>query len=133
MDRTAHALLIECVTKLGKPNHCTGRMLDEDGIDDRELGPAIFDRARMQDVVREALDRGVDRVIVDMAESVWITSEGLSQFIAVHEMMAERDAKLVLANLNDRVQRIFDVSGLARVFAITGTVAEALALIDEPL
>jgi len=132
MAETAHAMLIECVTKLGKPNHCTGRMLDEDGIDDRGLGPEIFDRARMADAVADALDRGVNRVIIDMSESVWITSEGLSQFIGVHQLISERNGRMVLANLNDRIQRIFDVSGLTKVFEITGTVSEALALVEEP-
>ncbi len=128
----AHALLIECVTKLGTPDHCTSRLLDDEGIDNRTLGPEIFDRARMKETVAGALERGIERIIVDMSETVWITSEGLSQFIALRELVHSHSGRLVLANLNKRVQRVFDISGLSEVFEIASTVSEALSMIEEP-
>jgi anti-anti-sigma factor len=81
--------------------------------------------------VKELIDAGARKVMLDFSDVPYIDSTGLG-FLAGARVTAENaGVKMVLANLNPHVRKILDDVKLAQFFAIAGSEAAALAQLQE--
>ncbi len=76
-----------------------------------------FDAAQA-DKVREAFDAIADNCTVDMKELDYISSAGLGVLLATYKRLDQIGCRLVLKNMNQYIRRIFQVSGMDRIFQI---------------
>lgn len=73
---------------------------------------------RLQDALVGLIVRGVRAVTVDMAGLGFIDSTGLSVLIKAMTQLRDQGGSLTLRSPTTAAQRVLEVTGLARVFAI---------------
>jgi anti-sigma B factor antagonist len=88
---------------------------------DRE-GAKIFQSRLIQ-----ILDSGQQYLVIDFTEVTYINSTGLSALILVAKRLGKTGGKFILAGVIDPIQKVLKISGLATLFTILPTKAEALA------
>ncbi len=82
--------------------------------------------------VKDLMDAGTGKIIVDFAGVPYIDSTGL-WFLAGARVTAQNaGARIVLANLNPHVRRILDNVNLTQFFVIADSEAAASSLLQQP-
>ena len=93
--------------------------------------PEKFGRSIGLETPASLLDSGALRaqqtVIVDCSDCRYIDSNGIGLLVELRNNALKRGANLILAAPTDRVQKIIEVTRLHRVFAIYGSLDEAIA------
>ncbi|HET8603778.1 MAG TPA: STAS domain-containing protein [Marmoricola sp.] len=74
----------------------------------------------LSDHLKELLDGGADRVVVDMTDLAFMDSSGLSAILGAHQTAEEKGATLTLFGPNERVIRLVNITGLGDIFEIRG-------------
>jgi|SRR5215472_3872182 len=72
------------------------------------------------------MDRGQERVVLDLTELTYISSLGLRVFIAVAKGIQKANGKLALAGLNDHIYEIFKIARFTNIFSIYPSCEEAV-------
>lgn len=85
-------------------------------ITDRLTGDP--DGVRLREEVGSVLDRGIDRIVVDISHIRWSDSSGLGILISSWVLARERKAELVVVLGSERINSLFGVTNLD---AIMGT------------
>ena len=73
------------------------------------------------------MDRGGERLVLDLSELTYISSLGLRIFIAVAKNIQKANGKLALAGLNDHIYEIFKIARFTNIFSIYPSCEEAVA------
>jgi anti-sigma B factor antagonist len=81
----------------------------------------------------EAIAQGATRVVVDLSDTTFIDSTALGVLVGAVKRLREHDGRLALVCNDRNIAKIFEITGLDRVFAIYGTRPEAVAAIEEEL
>jgi anti-sigma B factor antagonist len=76
-----------------------------------------FDAAQV-DKARAVLDTIDCSFLIDMTDLDYISSAGLGVLLATYKRLADSGHTLSLKNMNAHIGRIFNVSGLDKVFQI---------------
>jgi anti-sigma B factor antagonist len=66
------------------------------------------------------------RILMDLADTEYISSSGLRILLAGKKMVKERNGEIVLASLQPVVRDVFEIAGLARLFFIKKNLEDAL-------
>lgn len=81
--------------------------------------------------VRELIEAGTTKLVIDFSDVPYIDSTGLG-FLAGARVTAQNGgARMVLASLNPHVRRVLDEVRLSQFFVIAENEAAALALFQE--
>jgi len=59
-----------------------------------------------------------NKIIVDLSDIEYMDSTGLGVFVGALKTSKKNGSELILKNLTDRVQRLFEITGLNEVIAI---------------
>ena len=81
--------------------------------------------------VKDLVDAGKKKVIVDFADVPYIDSTGLGFLAGARVTVQNARGQIVLANLNDHVRKILDDVNLTQFFEIAATEAAAMALLKQ--
>ena len=73
------------------------------------------------------LENGAAGLVLDLSEVRFVDSSGLGALLSGHNNAGLRQARLALAGVQTRVQSMFELTRLHRVFEIYPTVEDALA------
>ena len=73
------------------------------------------------------IQRGDTRLVIDLTALEYISSVGLSVFLAAAKRIKAANGRLVLSGLNDRIRLVFEMSGFLRLFPVFPTVDAAVA------
>ncbi len=68
--------------------------------------------------LRDTSTDGIEELIIDMGNVVYISSQGLRVLMLENSAMTRQGKRLVLRNLNDNCKEIFRVMGLREMFLI---------------
>jgi anti-sigma B factor antagonist len=96
-------------------------VLEVDGEIDLSTAPNL--RSRVDQLIRD----GVRSLVVDLEHVGFLDSSGLSALVAAMKHIEDVDGRLAIVCQHDPVLKVFMVTGLDRVFAIHGSLAEATA------
>jgi anti-sigma B factor antagonist len=77
------------------------------------------------------LENGAKRLILDLSGVRFIDSSGLGALLSGYKNAGLRQAGFVLTGLQPRVQSMFELTRLQRVFEIYATIDDALAATAE--
>jgi anti-sigma B factor antagonist len=88
---------------------------------------------QFRDAVLKSLDGDADNVILVMHDVDYIDSTGLGALVAGLKRAADRKARITLVSANPRVRRVFEITGLEKVFPIYRNLQDALASVDNKL
>ena len=73
------------------------------------------------------IDEGAKVVVVDLSGTTFIDSTGLAVLIRGVDRLRRNDGRLAVVVVDPSLRKIFEVTGLDRVFTIHGSRDEALA------
>jgi anti-sigma B factor antagonist len=77
------------------------------------------------------LENGAKGLILDLSDVRFVDSSGLGALLSGHKNAGLREARLALSGVQARVQSMFELTRLHRVFEIHPTVEDALAFGTE--
>jgi anti-sigma B factor antagonist len=78
------------------------------------------------ELLRVAAD-GAEYVVIDLTETTFIDSTGLGVILRGVERLGRSGGKLVVVCTDRNIRKVFEVTGLDRVFTLYGERSEALA------
>jgi anti-sigma B factor antagonist len=78
-----------------------------------------------QELIR-VIDGGASRVIIDLTETSFIDSTTLGVLVSGLKRLRPNGGELALVITDRNIRKVFDITGLDRVFPIRGTRAEAV-------
>ncbi len=81
---------------------------------------------QFEEAVRTAIEDSDRAVIMDFEKLVYISSAGLRAILLTAKSLQNRDAKLLLCSLSDRIREVFEISGFDKILPIHATKADAL-------
>src|SRR3954454_12351208 len=87
----------------------------------------VYTSPRVKQEIVDLLNRGLTRIIVDTTKVEYLDSTGLGVLIGGLKRARERDGDLRLICDNPRILRIFEITGLTKIFDIDRSEADALA------
>lgn len=92
----------------------------------RVLGELDMDTAPMlEDYLREVVDAGARRVVLDFAEVTFMDSSGLGLLVVSLKRLRDASGRLCLANVRDSVRNVLALSAVDTVLDMYDTVADA--------
>ena len=79
----------------------------------------------LEDCLREVIDAGARRVVLDLAGVAFMDSSGLSLLVLTHRRLADVGGRLCLADVRETVRYVLVLSALDRVLGMYESVAAA--------
>jgi len=86
----------------------------------------VGNRQELKQKVLDELEKGTRKVLVDFARTGYIDSSGLGVLVSLAKKIREMGGDLRLANLNDDLQTLFELTKLDTLFQISETRERAL-------
>ena len=81
----------------------------------------------LRDAVKEALDEGARKLLVDLSRASKIDSSGIGELVAAYTRATNRGGKLKLLHLSPKLRDLLTVTQLMKVFEIFEDEGEAVA------
>ena len=82
----------------------------------------------LEEAAQEAYKDGMRNLVIDLSDTVSLTSIGIRAIVIIHKMLANDGGKhLKLANPMPYIREMLDVSGITQHIDIYNTVDEAVA------
>ena len=102
---------------------------EADGPDHRAVGGEIdvYTAPRLRDKITELVAAGIYDIVIDMEEVEFLDSTGLGVLVGGLKKVRAHDGSLQLVCNQDRLLKIFRITGLAKVFVIHDSADAALA------
>jgi anti-sigma B factor antagonist len=85
------------------------------------------DTDNLRDKIYSLIQDGFTRIVIDMKGVRWISSSGLGTLIAALTSVRNKSGDLRLANITEKVESLFAITQLVRVFKTYDTVDSAVA------
>jgi len=86
----------------------------------------VGNRQELKQKVLDALEGGSRKFLIDFTQTGYIDSSGLGVLVSLAKRMRELGGDLRLANLNDDLQTLFELTKLDSLFQIADTRERAL-------
>jgi len=86
----------------------------------------VYTSPRLKQEILDLLNGGTSKLVVDLSGVEYLDSTGLGVLIGGLKRARERDGDLKLICDNLRILRIFEITGLTKIFDIYRSEAEAL-------
>jgi anti-sigma B factor antagonist len=87
----------------------------------------VGNRQELKQRVLDELEGGARKFLIDFADTAYIDSSGLGVLVSLSKKIREQGGDLRLANLNDDLRTLFELTKLDTLFHIAGGRDEALA------
>lgn len=85
------------------------------------------DTKALHDQVKELVDGGGKKIVVDLGQVKWMNSTGLGALMGALTTARNNNAELKLARVTDKVQSLFMITKLITVFETHDSVVAAAA------
>jgi anti-sigma B factor antagonist len=79
----------------------------------------VGNRQELKQRILDELERGARRFLVDFAQTGYIDSSGLGVLVSLSKRIRENNGELRLANLNDDLKTLFELTKLDTLFQIS--------------
>ena len=86
----------------------------------------VGNRQDLKQKVLDALEGGGRKFVIDFTKTGYIDSSGLGVLVSLSKKIREQGGELRLANLNDDLQTLFELTKLDTLFQISDTRERAL-------
>lgn len=86
----------------------------------------VYTAPQLKQQIIKLLDEGVKNIIVNLESVEYLDSTALGVLIGGLKRLREREGSLNLICTNNRIKRIFEITGLDKIFNILTSEAEAL-------
>jgi anti-sigma B factor antagonist len=86
----------------------------------------VGNRQELKQKVLDELEKGERKVLIDFSRTGYIDSSGLGALVTLSKKIREQGGELRLANLNDDLKTLFELTKLDSLFQISDTRERAL-------
>ena len=84
--------------------------------------------AELEDAAKDSYDNGMRDMVMDLGQTVSLTSIGIRAIVVIHKMISKDGGKhLKIANPMSYIREMLDISGVTQYIEIYDTVDEAVA------
>lgn len=80
----------------------------------------------LHDLLRDMIEQGKTKVIIDLAKVDWMNSTGLGLLISGLTTLRKADGELKLANVTDKIQSLLTITKLVTIFKSYDSIDEAV-------
>ncbi len=87
----------------------------------------VYTAPRLRQAIIDLVEGGATRIVVDMEKVDFLDSTGLGVLVGGLKRVRVKDGSLSIVTTQDKILKIFDITGLNRVFAIHPSVDVAVA------
>ncbi|MCX6344431.1 MAG: STAS domain-containing protein [Armatimonadetes bacterium] len=88
-----------------------------------------YTSARFREIMLDIIDSDGVKLVISMNDVEYIDSSGLGALVGGLKRVSERDGKIVIICDKPQVKKVFEITGLEKVFPIYGTEEEAIAAV----
>lgn len=86
----------------------------------------VANASQVRDAGLSLISRGVKRLVVDLERTEYMDSTGLGTLVGLLKRLKESGGAIAIAAAQSRVERLFVITGLDRIFSLCGDVEAAL-------
>jgi len=86
----------------------------------------VYTAPRLRQALIDLVEGGAKDIVVDMDRVDFLDSTGLGVLVGGLKRVKSNEGEMKLVVTQDRIMKIFDITGLAKVFPMFGSLAEAL-------
>ena len=86
----------------------------------------VYTAPRLRQAIIDLVEGGATRIVVDMEKVDFLDSTGLGVLVGGLKRVRVKDGSLSIVTTQDKILKIFDITGLNRVFAIHASVDAAV-------
>jgi len=86
----------------------------------------VGNRQELKQKVLDELEKGERKFLIDFSQTGYIDSSGLGVLVSLSKKIREQGGELRLANLNDDLKTLFELTKLDTLFQIADTRERAL-------
>jgi anti-sigma B factor antagonist len=86
----------------------------------------VYTAPRLRQAIVDLVDGGASRIVVDMEKVDFLDSTGLGVLVDGMKRVKSRDGSLAIVATQDKILKIFDITGLNRAFSLHSSVDEAV-------
>ena len=86
----------------------------------------VYTAPQLRQTIVDLVDRGATKLVVDMAQVDFLDSTGLGVLVDGLKRTQSHDGSLSIVATQNKILKIFDITGLNKAFAIFGTVDDAV-------
>jgi anti-sigma B factor antagonist len=86
----------------------------------------VYTAPRLRQAIIDLVDAGENNIIVDMEKVDFLDSTGLGVLVGGLKRVKTQEGNLSLVATQDKILRIFEITGLNKVFPIAGSIDEIL-------
>jgi len=86
----------------------------------------VGNRQELKQKVLDELESGERKFLIDFSSTGYIDSSGLGVLVSLSKKIREQDGELRLANLNEDLRTLFELTKLDTLFQISDSRSEAL-------
>lgn len=90
----------------------------------------VYTAPRLRQTIVDLVDGGATRLVVDMEKVDFLDSTGLGVLVEGLKRVKNREGSLSLVATQDKILKIFDITGLNKAFPIHASVEDA---VKEPV
>ncbi len=90
----------------------------------------VYTASRLRQSILDLVEAGTPHIVVDMARVDFLDSTGLGVLVEGLKRVRSREGTLSIVATQEKILKIFDITGLNKAFPIYGSVEEA---IGEPV
>lgn len=90
----------------------------------------VYTAPLLRQEIMDQVDKGTKNILVHLEKVEYLDSTGLGILIGGVKRLKEQNGSLKLVGPSPRISRIFDITGLNRIFDVYATQADALATIS---
>jgi anti-anti-sigma factor len=84
--------------------------------------------AELEDTAKEAYDNGMRDMVMDLSQTVSLTSIGIRAIVVIHKLLSTDGAPhMKIANPVTYIREMLDISGVTQYIEIYNTVEDAVA------
>lgn len=92
----------------------------------------LYTCPEFENELTRVISNGAEHVVVDLTHTTFIDSTTLGVLLGAQESLRAHDGTLSIVCADETILRVFEVTGLNRVFEIHRSRAEALGSTDTP-
>jgi anti-sigma B factor antagonist len=108
------------VTSRTSPQHATASLVDLEGEIDVLTSP------RLKSALAGIVDGGATTIVLNLDRVQYMDSTGLGVIVSAMKRIRDKDGTIVLTGLSPHLAKIFEITGLRKVFDVYPTEGDAL-------
>ena len=91
-------------------------------------GEIIFDNSNSfkEESKKRISEKNCDHLIIDLSKVPYIDSSGIGFILSLFKFMRTQGGKLVIANANQKIKKVFEITKMTQVFQMYDNIEEAI-------